>query len=277
MEDCYKSGRHPSRRDEAMSMDSRQHFSIWYFVAVMLIMLAVQSLLLTRHVETLAYSDFKALLRSGKISEVLISDANVSGTADLRAADAVLPAEVWKAMSREDLDKHPFVTARVPDANLVPDLQVAKVRFSGQADNRWLSTLIGWVAPALIFVGIWSLVMRRMGAGHMGGMMDVGKSKAKVFVQKETGVRFADVAGIDEAKDELVEVVDFLKNPERYRKLGGQIPKGVLIVGAPGTGKTLLAKAVAGEAAVPFLSISGSEFVEMFVGVGAARVRDLFA
>ena len=258
-------------------MDSRQHFSIWYFVAVMLIMLAVQSLLLTRHVETLAYSDFKALLRSGKISEVLISDANVSGTADLRAADAVLPAEVWKAMSREDLDKHPFVTARVPDANLVPDLQVAKVRFSGQADNRWLSTLIGWVAPALIFVGIWSLVMRRMGAGHMGGMMDVGKSKAKVFVQKETGVRFADVAGIDEAKDELVEVVDFLKNPERYRKLGGQIPKGVLIVGAPGTGKTLLAKAVAGEAAVPFLSISGSEFVEMFVGVGAARVRDLFA
>src|SRR5208282_113329 len=152
----------------------------------------------------------------------------------------------------------------------------AKVRFSGQVQNRWLSALLGWVAPALIFFLIWGLLMRRMSGGQLGGLMDIGKSKAKVFVQKETGVHFTDVAGIDEAKDELVEVVDFLKNPERYRKLGGQIPKGVLIVGAPGTGKTLLAKAVAGEAGVPFLSISGSEFVEMFVGVGAARVRDLF-
>ncbi|MFI4867895.1 MAG: ATP-dependent zinc metalloprotease FtsH [Steroidobacterales bacterium] len=257
-------------------MDTRQHFSIWYFVGVMVMMLALQSVLFTRHVETLAYSDFKTLLRAGKVSEVLITDESVSGTADLRGADALLPAEVWKSLSHDNLDKHPFVTARVPDSDLVPDLQAAKVRFSGQVENRWLSTLIGWVAPALIFFVIWGVLMRRMSGGQLGGLMDIGKSKAKVFVQKETGVRFADVAGIDEAKEELMEVVDFLKNPERYRRLGGQIPKGVLIVGAPGTGKTLLAKAVAGEAGVAFLSISGSEFVEMFVGVGAARVRDLF-
>ncbi len=257
-------------------MDTRQHFSIWYFVFVMVLMLALQSLLVNRHVETLAYSDFKTLLHAGKIKEVLISDDTLSGTADLRGGDAVLPAEVWKSMPRDNLGEHAFATARVPDANLVADLQTAKVRFSGQVENRWLSTLLGWVAPALVFVVIWGFFMRRMGSGQLGSLMDVGKSKAKVFVQKETGVRFADVAGIDEAKEELMEVVDFLKNPERYRKLGGQIPKGVLIVGAPGTGKTLLAKAVAGEAAVPFLSISGSEFVEMFVGVGAARVRDLF-
>ncbi len=257
-------------------MDTRQHFSLWYFVAVMVLMLALQSVLFTRHVETLAYSDFKTLLRAGKVSEVLISDDSISGTVDLRGADAVLPAEVWKSLPHDNLEKHPFVTARVPDSDLVPDLQAAKVRFSGQVENRWLSTLIGWVAPALIFFVIWGLLMRRMSGGQLGGLMDIGKSKAKVFVQKETGVRFADVAGIDEAKDELMEVVDFLKNPERYRRLGGQIPKGVLIVGAPGTGKTLLAKAVAGEAGVAFLSISGSEFVEMFVGVGAARVRDLF-
>jgi cell division protease FtsH len=257
-------------------MDNRQHFSIWYFVLAMVAMLAMQSLLFSRHVETLAYSDFKALLHAGKIKEVLIGEDALSGTADFRGADALLPADVWKTMPRENLDQHAFATARVPDANLVAELQSSKVRFSGQVQNRWLSTLLGWVAPALVFVLIWGVVMRRMGSGQMGGLMDVGKSKAKVFVQKETGVRFADVAGIDEAKDELIEVVDFLKNPDRYRKLGGQIPKGVLIVGAPGTGKTLLAKAVAGEAAVPFLSISGSEFVEMFVGVGAARVRDLF-
>ena len=257
-------------------MDTRQRFSIWYLIAVMVIMLALQSFWFARHVETLAYSDFKALLHAGKISDVLISDDSVSGTADLRGADATLPAEVWKSLPRDNLAKHAFVTARVPDPALVSDLQAAKVRFSGHVGNRWLTTLIGWVAPALIFFAIWGFLIRRMGGGQMGGLLDIGKSKAKVFVQKETGVRFADVAGIDEAKDELMEVVDFLKNPERYRRLGGQIPKGVLIVGAPGTGKTLLAKAVAGEAGVPFLSISGSEFVEMFVGVGAARVRDLF-
>ena len=257
-------------------MDSRQHFSLWYFVAAMFFMLALQSVLFSQHVETLAYSDFQALLHAGKVKEVLIGEDRLTGSADLRGAATLLSPEAAKALPTDHLESHEFATARVPDANLVSELQAAHVRFSGQVENRWVSTLLSWVAPALVFVLIWTFFMRRMGSGQMGGLMDVGKSKAKVFVQKETGVRFADVAGIDEAKEELMEVVDFLKNPERYRRLGGQIPKGVLIVGAPGTGKTLLAKAVAGEAGVPFLSISGSEFVEMFVGVGAARVRDLF-
>jgi len=257
-------------------MDKQRHFSLWYFVFVIVAMLTLQSIIFSRHVETLAYSDFKLLLHAGKIREVLISDDSLSGTADFRGTENLLPADVWKSLPRDNLEQRAFVTARVPDNDLIAELQAAKVRFSAQVENRWLSTLLAWVAPVLIFVLIWSFLMRRMGTGQLGTLLDVGKSKAKVFVQKETGVRFADVAGIDEAKDELMEVVDFLKNPERYRRLGGQIPKGVLIVGAPGTGKTLLAKAVAGEAAVPFLSISGSEFVEMFVGVGAARVRDLF-
>ncbi|HTY48871.1 MAG TPA: ATP-dependent metallopeptidase FtsH/Yme1/Tma family protein, partial [Steroidobacteraceae bacterium] len=257
-------------------MDQRQHFSFWYFAAAVLAMLALQSVLSSRHVETLAYSDFEALLHAGRIREAVIGEDSVQGVADLRGANTILPADAWKELQKDDLEQHPFITARVPDNDLVADLQAAKVRFSGQPENRWLSTLLGWVIPALVFVAVWTILMRRMGSGHLGGMMDVGRSRAKVFVQKETGVRFADVAGIDEAKADLMEVVDFLANPERYRRLGGQIPKGVLIVGAPGTGKTLLAKAVAGEARVPFLSISGSEFVEMFVGVGAARVRDLF-
>jgi cell division protease FtsH len=257
-------------------MDKRQHFSLWYFTLAMACIFLLQSLLFNGHVESLAYSDFQSLLHAGKIQEVVIQDDALSGIADLRGGEVLLPAKVWQTLSHNNLAAQPFVTARVPDSNLVAELQAAKVRFSGQVENRWLATLVGWVAPALVFVLIWSFFMRRMGGGPMGSLMEIGKSKAKVFVQKETGVRFADVAGIDEAKSELIEVVDFLRNPQRYRKLGGQIPKGVLIVGAPGTGKTLLAKAVAGEAAVPFLTISGSEFVEMFVGVGAARVRDLF-
>jgi len=142
-------------------------------------------------------------------------------------------------------------------------------------ENTWLSTLLAWVLPALVFFGLWALLVRRM--GPQGGLMAIGKSKAKVYVERSTGVTFEDVAGIDEARGELEEIVDFLRQPDRYRRLGGKIPKGVLLAGAPGTGKTLLAKAVAGEAGVPFFSLSGSDFVEMFVGVGAARVRDLFA
>jgi cell division protease FtsH len=257
-------------------MDKRQNFSLWYFPIAMALMLVLQSVLFSRHVESLAYSDFESLLHAGKIREVTIADETLSGTADFRGGDAILSADVWKSLPRESLEQQPFVTARVPDTNLVADLRAAKVRFSGQVANRWLATVLGWVAPAVIFFLVWTFFMRRMGNGPMGNLLEIGKSKAKVYVQKQTGVSFADVAGIDEAKEELMEVVDFLRNPQRYRKLGGQIPKGVLIVGAPGTGKTLLAKAVAGEAAVPFLSISGSEFVEMFVGVGAARVRDLF-
>jgi cell division protease FtsH len=259
-------------------MDAKQHFSLWYFAGVALMLLAIQMLLANPHPQQIAYSDFQSLLQAGKIREVTIADDQLTGTADLSgllpaAASAGAPDQTPPAAKPGD---HEFVVARVPDTNLVTELQAAKVKFSGRIENRWLWTLVSWIAPALIFVGLWSLLIRRMGGASMGTMMDVGKSKAKIYVQKNLDVKFADVEGIDEAKDELVEVVDFLKTPERYRRLGGTIPKGVLIVGAPGTGKTLLAKAVAGEAQVPFLSLSGSEFVEMFVGVGAARVRDLF-
>ncbi len=148
------------------------------------------------------------------------------------------------------------------------------VTYSGIVENHFIRDLLSWILPAIIFVGIWMFAIRRMGQGGLGGLMQIGKSRAKIYVEKETKVTFADVAGVDEAKDELDEIVNFLKDPKVYGRLGGRAPKGVLLVGPPGTGKTLLARAVAGEAGVPFFSISGSEFVEMFVGVGAARVRD---
>ncbi|HJS91565.1 MAG TPA: ATP-dependent zinc metalloprotease FtsH, partial [Steroidobacteraceae bacterium] len=174
-------------------------------------------------------------------------------------------------------DLHEIETHPVNDPQLVSELQAAHVRYSAAPQSAWASTLLSWVLPAVVLVAVWSFMLRKGAGGGVGSMMGVGQSRAKVYVESKSKVRFADVAGIDEAKGELMEVVQFLRDPERFRRLGGRIPKGILIVGAPGTGKTLLAKAVAGEAGVPFLSISGSEFVEMFVGVGAARVRDLFA
>ncbi len=262
-------------------MDDKQHFSLWYFAGVMLLLVAVQSLLGDPRAQVLAYSDFQGLLQSGRIREVIIGDDQLTGIAkgtgitESPAAKQATPASA-QTPPADDGNNYKFVVARVPDPNLIAELQAAKVKFGGRIQIRWFWTMLSWIAPALIFVVIWGLVMRRMSTHPLGGMMDVGKSKAKVYVQKKLDVKFADVEGIDEAKEELIEVVDFLKTPERYRRLGGKIPKGVLIVGAPGTGKTLLARAVAGEAQVPFLSLSGSEFVEMFVGVGAARVRDLF-
>src|SRR5262249_15807817 len=162
------------------------------------------------------------------------------------------------------------------DPDLIHELEAQHVRFTGHTENTWLSMLLSWVLPALIFFGLWSFLVRRMGQ-QGGALMSIGKSTPRVYVQHQTRVTFAGVAGIDEATAELMEIVDFLKHPNRYQRLGGKIPKGVLLVGAPGTGKTLLAKAVAGEAGVPFFSLNGSDFIEMFVGVGAARVRDLFS
>src|SRR5262249_32032789 len=167
-----------------------------------------------------------------------------------------------------------FVTTRV-DPDFAAQLQKYNVTYTGQVESTLLRDLLSWIVPLLLFVGVWWYIGRRAASG-VGGLMAIGKSKAKVYVESDTGVTFKDVAGVDEAKDELREVVDFLKDPKEYSRLGGRMPKGILLVGPPGTGKTLLAKAVAGEAKVPFFSISGSEFVEMFVGVGAARVRDLF-
>ncbi len=255
---------------------------------------------------TIPYSDFKVLLRAGKIRDVVVGSQTVQGSVDLTGAQAFVPASTIDTIKQGVNVSPPSprptasppttagpsptagpapkptlyqVTARrVDDPQLTAELDAAKVSYSAAEENHWLPSLLSWLLPIAIIVALWSFVLRRsVGGGGVGSMMAVGQSKAKVYVQSETGVHFADVAGIDEAKEELMEIVEFLRNPERYRRLGGKIPKGVLIVGAPGTGKTLLAKAVAGEAGVPFLSISGSEFVEMFVGVGAARVRDLFA
>ncbi|HNI83544.1 MAG TPA: ATP-dependent zinc metalloprotease FtsH [Rhodocyclaceae bacterium] len=214
-----------------------------------------------RTVEPVPYSEFQRRLKAGEVAEIAIADNTIQGSFKQALPDG----------------RQKFVTTRV-DPELARDLGQYDVKFTGVVESTLLRDILGWVLPAVIFVAIWLFAMRRFGGkqGFGGGFMNLGKSKAKVYVEANTGVSFADVAGVDEAKDELKEVVGFLKDTKSYGRLGGRVPKGVLLVGPPGTGKTLLAKAVAGEAGVPFFSISGSEFVEMFVGVGAARVRDLF-
>jgi cell division protease FtsH len=256
-------------------MDKKQTFSLWYVLAALVGMILLQEFFTPRHTQTLSYSEFKQALVAGKLDDVVIADGIATGKLRAEGLDQILPKDKLEALKRAGGD-HGFATVLVNDPGLVAQLDAAKVRYGSVRQSKWLGALISWVAPALVFFGIWWFLMKRMGGGIGHGMLEIGKSKAKVYMQTETGVTFKDVAGIDEAREELMEVVEFLKNPDRYKRLGGKIPKGVLIVGAPGTGKTLLAKAVAGEAGVPFLSLSGSEFVEMFVGVGAARVRDLF-
>jgi len=253
----------------------QKNFTVWYFVAAAVALMLVQALVLAPHVENLSYSEFKSLVAKGKVTNLVIAKQVISGTLAADGLEGLLPKEKLDELKRYGNGVHQFVTARVDDPALVADLEAAHVRFTGTVENTWLTALLGWVVPALVFVGLWAFLMRRMGNAQ-GGLLAIGKSRAKVYVETSTGVTFDDVAGIDEARGELMEIVDFLKRPERYRRLGGKIPKGVLLVGAPGTGKTLLAKAVAGEAKVPFFSLSGSDFIEMFVGVGAARVRDLF-
>ncbi len=257
-------------------MEKKEQFSVWYFLIAFLLILAMQNFLFAPHPENLAYNEFKALLKAGKLDNVALGERTITGTLKPEGLEGLLPKEKLEELKRAGEGKeHRFVTVRIDDPDLVKELGAAKVRYAGVIESKWLSTLLSWIVPAVIFVAIWGLLMKRMGGGA-GGFLEVGKSKAKVYMEKQTGVSFADVAGVDEAKDELKEIVEFLKNPKAYGKLGARIPKGVLLVGPPGTGKTLLARAVAGEAGVAFFSISGAEFVEMFVGVGAARVRDLF-
>jgi cell division protease FtsH len=253
-----------------------QKVAFGYLVAAMLALFLINSFLFAPHPESISYSEFKTLVRKGKVSDLLLDAHAITGTLGPDGMEGVLPKEKIEALKRSGAGPYRFVTVRVDDPSLVTELEAANVKFTGRAENTWISTVLSWVVPALLFMGIWVFLMRRMG-GAQGGLLAIGKSKAKVYMQHSTGVTFDDVAGIDEARGELMEIVDFLKAPERYQRLGGKIPKGVLIVGAPGTGKTLLARAVAGEAGVPFFSLTGSDFVEMFVGVGAARVRDLFA
>ncbi len=244
-------------------MEKRQfRFNLAYVAIAMLGVLILQDVIgRYQQVATIPYSQFKKLLNEDQIAEIWISQNDIVG--QLKSA---LPSGQKR-----------FATTRV-QTDLSDELDRHGVKYSGRIESNFLPTLLSWVVPVLLFAGVWVFLMRRA-AGKMGGgagLMTIGKSKAKVLVEQSTGVTFEDVAGVDEAKQELQEVVSFLKDPKRYGRLGARMPKGVLLVGPPGTGKTLLARAVAGEAGVPFFSISGSEFVEMFVGVGAARVRDLF-
>ena len=241
------------------SLPPKTHFSIWYFLIVFLLITLIQTYYLAPQVETISYSKFKQLLADGQVNTVVIGPERITG----------------KLKGKGEKGEQEFVTNRVEDPGLVKELDEHRVNYTGFYESKFLGNLLSWILPLGVFFLIWRFAMKRMGPGY--GVMSFSKSKAKLFAESETKVTFADVAGIDEAKEELQEVVEFLKNPDKFRRLGGRIPKGVLLVGPPGTGKTLLAKAVAGEASVPFFSISGSEFVEMFVGVGAARVRDLFS
>src|SRR5919108_79421 len=241
----------------------RPQFTIWYFLVAIGLMLVVQNLLFAQPFEQLPYSEFRALLRQGQVEEVQIGSQSLRGK--LRPG----PAQTGTSTTPRR-----FMTARVDDPDLIRDLETHGVQYSGRYESDLLKTVLSWVIPMGLLFVLWGFLSRRIGPGQ--GVMNFGKSRARIYAERETGVTFADVAGADEAKEELQEIIDFLRYPQKYATLGGRIPKGVLLVGPPGTGKTLLARAVAGEASVPFFSLSGSDFVEMFVGVGAARVRDLF-
>jgi cell division protease FtsH len=248
----------PSDRGGKKPILKRTHFTIWYFVIAFLIILLIQNYIMTRKTEDVVpYSEFKESLRTDKIKDLTITPESINGE-----------RETEKGIRG-------FQTVRVEDPDLVKDLEAHRVQYKGKVDSKWLTNIVSWIIPLVFFFILWRILFSRIGPET--SVMSFGKSRAKIYAEKEKKITFADVAGIDEAKEELKEVVEFLKTPAKFQRLGGKIPKGVLLVGMPGTGKTLLARAVAGEANVPFFSISGSDFVEMFVGVGAARVRDLFA
>ncbi|HAV9651139.1 TPA: ATP-dependent metallopeptidase FtsH/Yme1/Tma family protein [Escherichia coli] len=239
-------------------MEKKNQWNTGYWIVALLLLLSLQSYWQTaKTVEPVPYSEFEKALAEGRVAEVLVSDRTVTG----------------RLKSPDSRGKTTIMATRV-EPDLADRLSKYDVPYARVLESTWLRDVLSWILPAVAFFGVWFFLFRRFAEKQgMGGFLNIGKSRAKVFVEKNTGVTFADVAGGDEAKAELVEIVDFLKNPQDYGRLGARIPKGVLLVGPPGTGKTLLAKAVVGEAAVPFFSISGSEFVEMFVGVGAGRTR----
>jgi cell division protease FtsH len=242
-------------------VNKKMHSNLWYAIAAFLAIIAIQSLLVTyKGPEEVSYSPFVQLLEDGKTTAVAVSPHHLEGT-----PKTVLPK-----------GRKSYAATRVSPvmANMLDKYHVT---VTGVVPNHLLGDILDWIIPAAAFFAIWMFVMRRFG-GHqgIGGLMQIGESKAKIFVEKDTNVKFADVAGVDQAEEELTEVVEFLKEPKLHARLGARIPKGILLVAPPGTGKPLLGCAVAGEAEVPFFSISGSEFVEMFVGVGVAPVRDLF-
>jgi len=246
---------------QTKQLPPRARFSLWYLVIALGLLLVIESLWLTEALHTLSYSEFKQFVRDNTVASLVLTRDELRG----RLKEA---REIRGRTTRL------FTTVRVDDADLVPLLDQHGVQYSGRVESQWLATLLSWIVPTLLFFGVWLFVFRRMGASN--SIMTLGKSRAKIYGESDVQVTFNDVAGVQEAKDELIEVVEFLRYPEKFQRLGGRLPKGVLLVGPPGTGKTLLARAVAGEAKVPFFSISGSAFVEMIVGVGASRVRDLF-
>jgi cell division protease FtsH len=242
-------------------MEKHHKFSIWYVLLGVWVVLLIHNYLSAAFaIRTIPYSQFLTLLKEKKVTEVAITANQIQGKM------IVDPSEPSKAEM--------FKTVRV-DPQISNLLQEYGVTFKGQVESTFLRNLLSWIFPIFLFIGIWYFFMKRM-TGQQAGFMTLGKNKAKIYMHDELDVTFEDVAGVDEAKQELVEVIEFLREPSRFTELGGKMPKGILLVGPPGTGKTLLAKAVAGESQVPFFSLSGSEFVEMFVGLGAARVRDLF-
>src|SRR6185503_13361712 len=259
----------------------KTQFSLVYVLIAAVVLSVVQSWLVSPQTVEIPMSRFLALLREDKIDRVNVTDKEIQGTLKPGALPAQAPRPGDRVRTFFGAEPGPtvFRTTRIPmvdDSTLVKELEQHKVEFAGRIENTfWRDLLFGWVLPLGVMAGIWIFLMRRIGGGPTQAL-SFGRSKAKIYDRRELKTTFADVAGVDEAKAELVEVVDFLKNPKKYQRLGGRIPKGVLLVGPPGTGKTLLARAVAGEADVPFFFLSGSEFVEMFVGVGASRVRDLF-
>ncbi|HEV8533273.1 MAG TPA: ATP-dependent zinc metalloprotease FtsH [Methylomirabilota bacterium] len=266
-----------------MKLPVRQktQFSLVYLLIAVVVLSLVQSWLLAPRTVEIPMSKFLQLVREGKVEKVSLTDREIRGTLKPGALPAPQPGPGDKVRSLVGVDQAltTFTTTRIPgidDGSLVKELEQHKIEFSGRVESTfWRDFLFGWIVPLGLMVGIWLFLMRRMSGGPTQAL-SFGRSKAKIYDRKELKTTFADVAGVDEAKAELIEIVDFLKNPKKYQRLGGRIPKGVLLVGPPGTGKTLLARAVAGEADVPFFFLSGSEFVEMFVGVGASRVRDLF-
>ena len=241
-------------------MDKKNTWNVGYWLIALMLLLLLQNFWQgASQVQTVPYSEFEKALTEERIADVTISERTVIGR-----------------LKTPEGNKTTLAAVRV-EPELAARLEKYNVPYSRVVDNTFLRDLLSWIVPALVFFGLWFFLFRSFANKQgMGGFLSVGKSRAKIYMQTNTGITFADVAGVDEARHELEEVVDFLKHPQEYGRLGAHIPKGVLLVGPPGTGKTLLAKAVAGEAGVPFFSISGSEFVEMFVGVGAARVRDLF-
>ncbi|MCB9775788.1 MAG: ATP-dependent metallopeptidase FtsH/Yme1/Tma family protein [Nitrospiraceae bacterium] len=243
-------------------MEKKYRVSIWYFIIAFWGLIILQEMYFAaQHMDEVPYSQFKTWVQEDKVAEISITDKVIHGKLKSEKGGET---PQW------------FQTVRVDDPELVKLLEEKHVEYAGVIVSTLWKDVASWVVPILVFAGIWFWILRKMGQGAGGGFMRIGKSKAKVYIESDIKTRMNDVAGVDEAKVELMEVVEFLKTPEKFTRIGGRIPKGVLLVGPPGTGKTMLAKAIAGEAGVPFFSISGSEFVEMFVGVGAARVRDLF-